>query len=313
MAALIAFRPAPASADDSATNAGVLRVGDQRAGSKALMEAAGVLDGVPYRIDWKIFPAAAQLLEALNADAIDAGGVGDAPFTFARAAGVPLKVALVWRSSGAGIAMVVPGTSPIRSLADLKGKTIGTGRGSAGHYLTLAVLEQAGLQPGDVKIAFLTPVDAGVALNRGAVDAWATWSYYVYLATLNNGGRILIDGRGLMSGLFYYVARDTAIAGKKPLLIDFLRRLVKAQAWANDHLDDYAKVWAKETRISVDVAKATLEAEIRTAVPIDDRVIALQQRNNEVYAGARVIPRVPDAAPGFDASFNDPVLGRSGL
>ena len=55
------------------------------------MEAAGVLKDVPYKIEWKEFPAAAPLLEALGAGAIETGLVGDAPFTFAAAANVPVK------------------------------------------------------------------------------------------------------------------------------------------------------------------------------------------------------------------------------
>jgi ABC-type nitrate/sulfonate/bicarbonate transport system substrate-binding protein len=50
------------------------------------MEAAGVLKDVPYKIEWKEFAAAAPLLEALSAGAIETGLVGDAPFTFAAAA-----------------------------------------------------------------------------------------------------------------------------------------------------------------------------------------------------------------------------------
>jgi sulfonate transport system substrate-binding protein len=60
-----------------------LRVGDQKGNSQAVMEAAGVLKDVPYKIEWKEFPAAAPLLEALSAGAIEIGLVGDAPFTFA--------------------------------------------------------------------------------------------------------------------------------------------------------------------------------------------------------------------------------------
>ena len=68
----------------------VLRVGDQKGNAQAVMEAAGVLKDVPYKIEWKEFPAAAPLLEALSAGAIDTGLVGDAPFTFAAAANVPV-------------------------------------------------------------------------------------------------------------------------------------------------------------------------------------------------------------------------------
>ncbi len=50
-----------------------LRVGDQKGGAQALMKAAGALDGLPYRIEWSQFAAAAPLLEALNAEAIECG------------------------------------------------------------------------------------------------------------------------------------------------------------------------------------------------------------------------------------------------
>ena len=43
------------------------------------MEAAGAPKDVPYRIEWKEFPAAAPLLEALGAGAIETGVVGDVP------------------------------------------------------------------------------------------------------------------------------------------------------------------------------------------------------------------------------------------
>src|ERR671916_1429475 len=93
LAAALALSWAPAWAET------VLKVGDQRGGSRALMEAAGVLKDLPYKVEWSEFPAAAPLLEALNAGAIDTGIVGDAPFTFAAAAGVPVKAVLTTRSN----------------------------------------------------------------------------------------------------------------------------------------------------------------------------------------------------------------------
>ncbi|MFX5321118.1 PhnD/SsuA/transferrin family substrate-binding protein, partial [Acinetobacter baumannii] len=86
---------------------------------------------------WKEFPAAAPLLEALSAGAIDTGLVGDAPFTFAAAANVPVKASAAIRQSREGLAIVVPEQSAVKSLDDLKGKKIATGRGSIGHQLIL--------------------------------------------------------------------------------------------------------------------------------------------------------------------------------
>ena len=112
-----------------------LRVGDQKGNSQAVMEAAGVLKDVSYKIEWKEFPAAAPLLEALSAGAIETGLVGDAPFTFAAASGVLVKAIAAIRQTREGLAILVPENSPIKSFADLRGKKIATGRGSIGHQL----------------------------------------------------------------------------------------------------------------------------------------------------------------------------------
>ncbi len=111
----------------------------------------------------------------LNAGAIDCGGVGDAPFAFARAAGVRAKIIAATRSSGASTALLVPATSKAQTFADLKGRTIGTGKGSVGHFLVLVAREKAGLSANDINLAFLSPADAKAAFVSGAIDAWSTW------------------------------------------------------------------------------------------------------------------------------------------
>src|SRR3982074_3623009 len=103
-----------------------LLVADQKGNSQAVMEAAGVLKDVPYRIEWKEFPAAAPLLEALGAGAIETGLVGDAPFTFAAAANVLVRAIAAVRQSRDGLAVLVPEQSPIKSFDDLRGKKIAT-------------------------------------------------------------------------------------------------------------------------------------------------------------------------------------------
>ncbi len=61
-----------------------LRIADQKGGMRSQLEAANALQNLPYDIKWAEFPAAAPLAEALNAGAVDAGIIGDAPLLFAR-------------------------------------------------------------------------------------------------------------------------------------------------------------------------------------------------------------------------------------
>jgi sulfonate transport system substrate-binding protein len=244
------------------------------------------------------------LLEALNAGAIDCGGVGDAPFAFARAAGVWAKVIAATRSSGASTALLVPSLSAARSFADLKGRTIGTGKGSVGHFLVLAARQAAGLSASDINLAFLSPADAKAAFVAGAIDAWSTWGPYVYLAVDQNKARILLDGQGLMSGLSYEVATERAITEKRDLLRTFSDRLEKALHWGPANVDAYAAAWATETGVPYKVARQTLLVRGFAPAPIDTRMVADQQHTVDVYFREGVLPVNYDAAEGFDASFN---------
>ena len=293
----------------SASAESILRVGDQKGGSRALMESANVLQDVPYRIEWKEFPAAAPLLEALNAGAIDTGIVGDAPFTFAAAAGVPAKAVAAIRSDQDGLAILVPRDSQITKPEDLKGKRISTGKGSIGHQLVLAFIEKQGWPQDAVRLTFLPPSDAKVAYTTGAVDAWSTWEPYVAQEEILAGSRRVVSGVGLTPGLSFQVARDDAIAGKRAELADFLRRLAKARAWSLTHVDEYATTWANLFSLDVAIPKRWLNrARIRLA-PIDATTVADEQTTIDLYARNGLIKAGLQSGQILDSSFTSAIEG----
>jgi sulfonate transport system substrate-binding protein len=290
-----------------------LRVGDQKGNSQAVMEAAGVLNDVPYRIEWKEFPAAAPLLEALSAGAIETGLVGDAPFTFAAAANVPVKAIGAIRQSQEGLAILVPRESHIHDFEDLRGKKIATGRGSIGHQLILAALEAKGWSPADVQIVFLAPSDAKVAYTQGSVDAWATWEPYVSQEEVLFQSRRVITGEGLTPGIGFQVASPDAIRDKRPELEDFLRRLTAARAWSLSNVGAYAESWGRLMGIPPAVPLNWLSrAKIRIA-PIDDGVVADEQKTIDLYFRSGLIKQKLDAAAIVDRSFAGAIGKGAGL
>ena len=290
----------------AASDEPVLKIASQKGGTKSLILASHVLDGAPYKVEWSEFPSAQALLEALSADAVDAGAVGDAPFMFAYATGAKIKVVQATRASGGGssTAVLVRADSPIHTAADLKGKRIATGRGSIGHYLLLRVLETAGLTPKDVTVVFLSPGDAKAAFDSGTVDAWVTWGSYVGLAQLHDKTRIVADGQGLLHSIGFEVANDNAIGAKHVQLADFLTRLAKAEQWEGAHKDEYADVLAKETGLPLDVALYTVSKVRGVATPIDASIIGEEHDTLSHYLKAGVITSAPDLSGAFDTSFN---------
>ena len=290
-----------------------LRVGDQKGNSQAVMQASGVLKDVPYRIEWKEFPAAAPLLEALGAGAIDTGLVGDAPFTFAAAANAPVKAIGTIRQSRDGLAILVPHDSKIRSFEDLRGKRIATGRGSIGHQLILAALEAKGWSPADVQIVYLAPSDAKIAYTQGSVDAWSTWEPYVSQEEVLFQSQRVITAESITPGLGFQVASPDAIRDKRPELEDFLRRLTAARAWSLSNVNAYAETWGKLMGIPPAVPLNWLSRAKIHVTPIDDSVVADEQKTIDLYFRSGLIKQQLNAADIVDRSFSEAIGKGAGL
>ena len=103
-----------------------IRIGYQKSGVLPLVKQQGRLEkrfgtqGIAVK--WVEFPFGPPLLEALNVGSIDFGATGDAPPIFAQAAKANLLYVAAARRSGTSEAILVPQESPIKTLADLKGR-----------------------------------------------------------------------------------------------------------------------------------------------------------------------------------------------
>jgi sulfonate transport system substrate-binding protein len=283
--------------------ADTLKVGDQQFQTRGILEASGQLKDVPYSIEWFNFPAAQPLGEALNANAIDVGGLGDAPLIFAYAAGAHVRAVAATRSTPSDLAIIVPGASPIKTAADLKGKRIATTRGSIGHFLLIATLERAGIAQSEVSLHFMQPVDASAALAAGSVDAWSTWDPYVAIGEARDHDRIVANGVNLSSGLSFQAATEQSIGTKRALIADFLKRVAAGQRWALSHPDEVAAMQSKVTGLPPAILKTVYQRAQLHPVAIDDAVVAEQQKTADVYHRASVIKTRLDVAPSFDRQF----------
>src|SRR5437588_10805563 len=150
LACLVLFAATPAAvAQDK-----VVRMGYQKVGAFALLKARGILEErlkpLGYTVTWKEFPGGPQLLEGLKEGAVDFAHSGEAPPIFAQADGAPLLYIAYVPDGPKSEAILVPKGSPIKTLADLKGKKIGLNKGSNVHYLLVRALDKAGLKYTDV-------------------------------------------------------------------------------------------------------------------------------------------------------------------
>lgn len=271
----------------------LLRIGDQTGAVQAKLRAAGLLNDLPYDIEWSVYAAAVNLHEALKAKAVDVGSSADAPAVSAIAGGSKIQIVAGWTNGGRGRYILVPHDSPIQALADLRGKTISpTTRGSVAHFLVLGALKKAGLTANDVKLAFLAPNDASAAFQTGSIDAWGTWAVYAARAMGTLNARVLVDGQGINSGLLVYSAIEEALAdpGKVAAIADFAERVQKGYDWSRDNREAYIDFYAgfaKQDRETI--ARIYEDEATYRRVPVDDALVAEMQKTNDTWVEAGVL------------------------
>ncbi|WP_328609247.1 ABC transporter substrate-binding protein [Amycolatopsis sp. NBC_00345] len=296
------------SSTSDASGEVVLRVGDQTGATQSRLKAAGLLDHLPYKIEWTQFAAAVNLNEALRADAIDIGGANDSPTVTAIAGGSKIKVAAAWSNGGKGTYILVPKDSPIHTLADLRGKRVSpTTRGSVAHYLVIGALKQAGLSDKDVTLNFLAPSEANSAFATGSIDAWATWSVYAARARGELGARVLSDGAGINSGLNVLSATDTALADprKRTAIQDFASRVDKGYTWSKDNPAAFDQWYAGFAHQPIAVATQVRPDETTyQRIPVDAALAGQLQKTYDTWVRQGLFPGGKDLSKYLDSGID---------
>ncbi|MCM2495394.1 sulfonate ABC transporter substrate-binding protein [Burkholderia glumae] len=300
------------SAGSAAAQAGsghVLRIGYQKAGLLAVVKAQGTLEtrlaALGYTVKWFEFPAGPQLLEALNADSIDFGYTGAPPPVFAQAGGVRFVYVGAEPPAPHAEAIFVKPGSPVRDLADLRGRKVALQKGSSSNYLLLAALNRAGLRYGDIRPVYLAPADARAAFENGDVDAWVVWDPYYAAAQSALKVRTLSDYTGLTAPYNFYEATREFAGAHADIVATVLRQLRETGRWVNAHPADTAAIIAPKVGLDTALVEAWFKRVPFGAVPVDDRIVASQQAVADAFYGVKLIPARIDVAA---AVWRDPAV-----
>src|SRR6201996_5135069 len=273
----------------------VVRIGYQKYGKFVLLKGRGTLEDqlkpLGYSVSWTEFPSGPPLLEALNVGAIDMGVTGETPPIFAQAAGAPLVYLAYDPPAPRGEAILVPKDSPIKSVADLRGKKVALNKGSNVHYLLVRALEHAGLKYTDIQPVFLAPSDALAAFTRGSIDAWVIWDPYEAAAEASTGARVLTDGTGLVSNYQFYFTSKPFLAHDAKAVDVVLAALNEADGWTKNNIEAVAEQLSSSVGLPASVLAVSLKRESYGILPIGNEVIASQQRIADTFFELGLLPR----------------------
>ncbi|MDT5149647.1 MAG: sulfonate transport system substrate-binding protein [Mycobacterium sp.] len=298
---------APATVPLSEVSDVTLQIGDQKGGTESLLRAAGALNDLPYKVVFATFTSGPPQVEAATAGKIDFAVTGNTPPIFGAAANAKVKVVTAYENGGDGDRILVRADSPIKTVADLRGKSVAVGKGSSAHGHILAQLQKAGLSPADVKLVFLQPADALTAFTSRQADAWAIWDPYTAQVEQQVPVRSIAQATGVTNGAGFGIASDATLADPKrnTALSDLLVRYAKATRWAQDHPEEWARSYSEAVGLGLPVGTVAQSRSLRSSTALSDQLIGSEQELADLFAETKQIASAPKFADWVDHRYDD--------
>jgi NitT/TauT family transport system substrate-binding protein len=156
----------------------------------------------------------------------------------------------------------VPTNSPLKTISDIKGKTVAYPRpGGASEALLLSLKHDTGL---DFKMVATGGLSATYTMTMTKqVDVGYSFPPYILDKVVNGEVRVLFSGEAVKSQRDLtqrtIIASSDMVAKRRPVVKKFLEVLNGCINWAYAHPDDAAKMYAKINKIDLAVAKKGME------------------------------------------------------
>ena len=204
--------------------------------SQDLFKKAGANVGI-YKFD-----SGKTTRDAMIAGRVDIGVIGATPFVIGAAKGelVAIGIALY----GAKTLSVVAGTKgALKSVADLKGKRVGSQLGSATDFVFQnKIMPKFGLRKQDVQIVNVQFQNHISALAAGSIDAFAGVEPFPSVAQVERIGTVLVDYSDFDLQPIILAANRSVVEGKRAAVLAFLRGWLDGVKVFREHPEQAAEI-----------------------------------------------------------------------
>ncbi|MBJ7312208.1 ABC transporter substrate-binding protein [Rugamonas sp. CCM 8940] len=279
--AVLSLTPALAQADSKP-----LRIGWVRALANApalIAEKNGYYAQEGLNVELKAFGDGPIVQQALSSGDLDMAYIGAPPVFQWVARGLNSRI--LAKVNYGQAALIVNANSPVKSVADLRGKKVaGLAKGSGMDLLLRGYVakELGGLEADkDVDIVSMPAANMNAALERGLVDAAFTWEPFVSSAVLRGSGKVLVDLNRKLPNYPWYVvmAVPRTLAERPDEVVKVLRAHRRAIAFLNLHPAEANQIIAEafeiapiKTAAGVTIAPAAIVQEARKRLGWSDKI-----------------------------------------
>jgi sulfonate transport system substrate-binding protein len=295
-----------------------LTVGDQFKEYETAFAATGTLKGAPYKVNWSQFVGGPPIIAAETGGSVDLGDMAETPTVFAQAAGDPVKVVAITKAAvptSSPYAIVVPPSSSIKTLAQLKGHTIAVQVGTVEQYFLIQALAKAGVSYSAVTIDNLPVTSGATALASGKVDAFVSVQPLTALDVLGGKARVVKTGAGIVQTLGFLTASQAALnnPAKSAAIADFINRFYKAEAILSKNPKLAAQTYVTTYGVSLAAAEQAVASVQAVGTPITPAIVKYQQSEANTFLKLGLITSKLNVNSIFDKPFNKKVSAAAGL
>ena len=271
---------------------------------KGLLEKEFAKDGIS--IVWVQSAGSNKALEFLNAGSIDFGSTAGSAALVARINGNPIKSIYVY-SRPEWTALVTTKDSPIKTVADLRGKRVAVTRGTDPHIFLVRALLGAGMSEKDITPVLLQHADGKTALIRGDVDAWAGLDPMMAQAEIEDGARLFYRNAAANTWGILNV-REQFLKDHPDIVRRVLAVYEDARKYSLANYDDLKKTFIAITKLP----DAVVDKQLKERTDLTFSRIGAPQRESILAAGlalqqAGVIEPKVDVKATLDALIDDQV------
>lgn len=163
--------------------------------------------------------------------------------------GVPGKIVMCFDESNGGDGIVAKNN--IKTIKDLKGKTVAVQPGLPGHFLLLHLLKENGLSVNDVRIINMDSDKAGAAFVSGKLDAAVTWEPWLSKANEMADGHKLITTKELPGLIVDVLVFQNPMLGNTKVVNTIIGAWFKALNYWKMHKSESDSIMAKSYNLDV--------------------------------------------------------------
>ena len=207
-------------------------------------------------VNWVLSLGSNKALEFLRGGSLDFGSTAGSAVVLARANGLAVKSVYVY-SKPEWTALVTRPDSGIKTIEDLKGRSVAVTRGTDPHIFLLRALDSKGLSETDINAVLLQHPDGYQALVSKQVDAWAGLDPHMARAQIESGAVLFYRNPSFNS--YGILNTPEAFAQANPELV---RRVLavydKARLHALAHPEELQADLVEAAKVSDAVAKLQL-------------------------------------------------------